>query len=210
MNLHDVNFLELQLLYSYSIQFWGLLIQLFYIHVCCYCIWLWFSIDFILVCGGYNASLWKYGGEGETRWRRENKGEDPYHFFRWVWLWIKFSLCNHHVCYFVNKSRFYLLCWICGSHEFMMLKGWIDVESEFFFSAILYECWWILFEYEEVVEERRWREGKNYVVMVHHCIQWTCNRMVEILSEMLDIKKLSERTKIVNDRRFIRPNWNTL
>jgi len=34
--------------------------------------------------------------------------------------------------------------------------------------------------------------------------------MVEIISEMLDIKKLAERTKIGNDKRFMRPNSDTL
>jgi len=34
--------------------------------------------------------------------------------------------------------------------------------------------------------------------------------MVEIISEMLDIKKLTEMTKIGNNRRFMRPNWDIL
>ena len=41
-----------------------------------------------------------------------------------------------------NESRFYLLCWICGRHEFMMLNldciCWLNVD--FFFWYIVWMC----------------------------------------------------------------------
>jgi len=38
------------------------------------------------------------------------------------------------------------------------------------------------------------------------CIQWTCNQTVEIISKNLNIKTLTEMTKIVNGKRFMRLN----
>jgi len=60
-----------------------------------------------------------------------------------------------------------------------------------------------------VVEEDEEHEGKDeeklkkLVLVVHRYIQWSFNLMTEIISKILYIRKLTDKTKIVNDRRFI-------
>ena len=42
----------------------------------------------------------------------------------------------------------------------------------------------------------------------HYYIQWTCNQTVEIISKILDIKKLTEMTEIDNERIHKGPIWD--
>jgi len=53
-------------------------------------------------------------------------------------------------------------------------------------------------------EENKRRE-KNQIWVVHLNILWTCNQTVIIILKILDIKKLTARTKIDNGRRHKGP-----
>jgi len=93
-----------------------------------------------------------------------------------------FSLCNLFatLSLFLEMNlgfRFYLLHWICGSHEFMMLRGWIDVESEFFFLAYCMNIdefcmnmkkWWN----EEHEEREKIMWWWFTIVYIGHAIEW--------------------------------------
>jgi len=49
-------------------------------------------------------------------------------------------------------------------------------------------------------------KGKIRIWMVHFNILWTSNQTVIILLKILDIKKLTERTDIINDKKVMGPN----
>jgi len=53
-------------------------------------------------------------------------------------------------------------------------------------------------EEDEDEEEHAWEKMKNLLVVVHCYIQWSCNLMVEIISETLGITKLTERINLTN------------
>jgi len=59
---------------------------------------------------------------------------------------------------------------------------------------------------EEEEKEKEKEKKSDMIWVVHHSILWILNQMVIIILKIIDIKKLTERTKTVNDRRFIGPN----
>jgi len=67
-----------------------------------------------------------------------------------------------------------------------------------------------LWKKEEKGSRKKKRRKKNQRWVVHCSIPWTCNQTIIIILKILDIKKLTERTKIVNGRRHKGPVWNTL
>ena len=58
--------------------------------------------------------------------------------------------------------------------------------------------WRIVVVVEDKEHEGEDQEQKNLVLVVHRYIQWSCNLMADIISKILDIKKLTEWTKVTN------------